>query len=241
MSPGCDHCWAERAAAQLFGVEWGASKARKVSREIVWQRLREVNSSVLRQLAAGKKPNRRRVLCCTSSDFCERRQDLLALQGRTITAMLEYAALHWLILTKLPSNLRPILSDLAVRRYEAAMQWIEAPPEHVWGGVSVENQQWADERIPHLLQLPVRHRFVVCEPLLGPITLQRWLEAIEWVIIGVETGRRRRPANIEWIADLVLECRQAKVPVFVHHIGTLTHTPLGLSLVAYREVPELLS
>jgi protein gp37 len=47
--------------------------------------------------------------------------------------------------------------------------------EHIWLGVSVENQETADERIPLLLQTPAIIRFVSCEPLLGPIDLSRWL------------------------------------------------------------------
>jgi protein gp37 len=53
------------------------------------------------------------------------------------------------------------------------LQW---PLPHVWLGVSVENQESADERIPHLLQCPAAVRFLSCEPLLGPLELTRWLE-----------------------------------------------------------------
>jgi protein gp37 len=42
---------------------------------------------------------------------------------------------------------------------------------NVWLGVSVENQHFADIRIPALLQVPARVRFLSCEPLLGPVDL----------------------------------------------------------------------
>ncbi len=46
------------------------------------------------------------------------------------------------------------------------------PLPNVWLGVSCEDQERADERIPDLLATPAAVRFVSCEPLLGPIDLQ---------------------------------------------------------------------
>lgn len=195
---------------------------------------------VERQLRAGQKTTQRRVLCGTLCDFCERRLELLPVQGRTITTIAEYQALHWLLLTKRPENLSVILSDLTVRGYDAAMYWAEQPPEHVWLGVSVEDQTWADRRIPLLLDAPARHRFVVCEPLLGPISVARWADRIEWVVIGVETGYKARPAHIDWVAELVAECHGNGIPVFVQHLGMLVTTDIGMKLVVYRELPMLL-
>lgn len=48
-------------------------------------------------------------------------------------------------------------------------------PSNVWLGVSVENQEMADERIPFLLQTPAAVRFLSVEPLLGPVDLRPWL------------------------------------------------------------------
>jgi protein gp37 len=49
------------------------------------------------------------------------------------------------------------------------------PLPNVWLGVSTENQQWADIRIPALLDTPAAVRFISAEPLLGPIDLSRWV------------------------------------------------------------------
>jgi protein gp37 len=61
------------------------------------------------------------------------------------------------------------LDDMVV---EAGNSW---PLRNVWLGVSVESQQWADIRIPALLDTPAAVRFLSCEPLLGPVDLSPWL------------------------------------------------------------------
>lgn len=60
---------------------------------------------------------------------------------------------------------------LDVERATAAAQrgW---PLPNVWLGVSVENQEAADERIPLLLETPAAVRFLSVEPLLGAVDLR---------------------------------------------------------------------
>src|SRR3990167_6136625 len=81
----------------------------------------------------------------------------------------------------------------------------------VWLGVSVENQHWADVRIPVLLDTPAAVRFLSCEPLLGPLDLHgsRWLfrrdalpatfgnPSIDWVIAGGESAGPTKRALVE--------------------------------------------
>jgi len=118
---------------------------------------------------------------------------------------------------------------------------------NIWLGASVEDQQRADERIPLLLQTPAAIRFLSCEPLLGPVDLtkcgpmfeklnrlQSHQEAIDagvfevrrpldWVIVGGESGPRARPCHVEWIADIVKQCRAASVPVFCKQMGSVPY------------------
>lgn len=91
-------------------------------------------------------------------------------------------------------------------------------------GVTCENQQRADERIPYLLQIPGK-KFLSLEPLLSRIDLDLdlWkistdfcrVKFIDWLVVGCETGPRRRPCNIEWIRSIVQQCKSAGVPCFV--------------------------
>jgi len=81
---------------------------------------------------------------------------------------MEYAAQHtYIILTKRPDRMCNFIHNY----------WIETLPlaEHIWLGVSVENQQVADERIPLLLQTPAAVRFVSVEPMLGPVDIRKYL------------------------------------------------------------------
>jgi protein gp37 len=122
------------------------------------------------------------------------------------------------------------------RRGDPAMggkHWFRPLPFHnVWLGTSVENQQAADERIPHLLKCPAAVRFLSMEPLLGATNLiGPWQKAqrtsdyttatanIHWVIVGGESGPKARPMNVEWARSIVRQCKAAGVPVFVKQMG----------------------
>jgi protein gp37 len=104
--------------------------------------------------------------------------------------------------------------------------------ENVWLGVSCENQEEADKRIPFLLELrdlfPIL--FVSAEPLLGPIDFWDahyrypdrswgsafgWGDGIKWVIVGGESGPNYRPMNHKWADDIRQECEAADVSFFM--------------------------
>jgi protein gp37 len=131
--------------------------------------------------------------------------------------------LDWLLLTKRPQNITPMLLP---------MNWQDGW-DNVWLGTSVENQTEADRRIPHLLAVPARVHFLSCEPLLGPLEL--WSDyywrmvgpgaidgrvAIDWVIAGGESGPNARPCHPDWIRQLRDQCATAGVPFFFKQIGS---------------------
>lgn len=97
------------------------------------------------------------------------------------------------------------------------------PLPNVWLGVSVENQDAADERIHYLLQTPARTRFVSAEPLLGPIELGTWaldqIVGIDWLIVGGESGPNARPMHPQWARRLRDQCQAAGVPFFFKQWG----------------------
>ncbi|MFM9959319.1 MAG: DUF5131 family protein [Phycisphaerales bacterium] len=107
------------------------------------------------------------------------------------------------------------------------------PLPNVWLGTSVEDQQRADERIPHLLRCPAAVRFLSCEPLLGAVDLSQWLWTMDgdrrhgrlnhlhWVITGGESGPKSRPCNVEWIRSIVTQCKAAGVPCFTKQLGAM--------------------
>lgn len=107
------------------------------------------------------------------------------------------------------------------------------PLRNVWLGVTTENQQAADERIPILLRIPAVVRFVSVEPLLDIVDLSKWLKEdslnlINWVICGCESGPNRRQTEIEWIRILRDQCVSAGLAFFLKQMesgGKLVKMP----------------
>ncbi len=101
------------------------------------------------------------------------------------------------------------------------------PLPNVWLGVSAEDQERADERIPELLATPAACRFVSYEPALGPIdcgdNFSRYREvgtsllpAPDWLIAGDESGPRARPpAPLGWYRSVRGQCHAAGVAFFL--------------------------
>jgi protein gp37 len=115
------------------------------------------------------------------------------------------------VLTKRPAPLRT-----RVARWYAERQ-LDAPLPNVWLGVSVENQRWAEVRIPRLLEMPAAVRFLSCEPLLGAISLGSWTGSeheIQWVIVGGETGVGFRPLDPDWARSIRDQCLNAGIAFF---------------------------
>jgi protein gp37 len=104
------------------------------------------------------------------------------------------------------------------------------PLPNLYLGVTCENQKTADERIPILLQIPAAVRFLSLEPLLEDIDLkldygiktdcygEREPKYIDWVIVGCESGPKRRPCKLEWVRNIVAQCQSAGVAVFVKQL-----------------------
>ena len=108
------------------------------------------------------------------------------------------------------------------------------PLRNVWLGVSAENQQWADIRIPALLDTPAAVRFVSAEPLLGPIDLVQSINVdpfaayhfrpggIHWLIVGGESGHGARPMHPVWARLLRDQCQTAGVAFLFKQWGEWT-------------------
>lgn len=103
---------------------------------------------------------------------------------------------------------------------------------NVWLGVSVENQETANERIPLLVQVPAAVRWLSCEPLLGRVVLSHAYKIpsidhphakcgplIHWVVVGGESGAKARPMHTDWVLNLRHECEMANVPFFFKQWG----------------------
>jgi protein gp37 len=92
-------------------------------------------------------------------------------------------------------------------------------PSHIWMGTSVENSV-VRSRVAQLRDLPAATRFLSCEPLLGPLTLN--LDGIHWVIVGGESGIGYRKLYLDWVREIRDQCAAAGVPFFFKQVGGRT-------------------
>jgi protein gp37 len=111
-------------------------------------------------------------------------------------------------------------------------------PEHIWIGTSVENQA-ASFRVRQLRSVPARVRFLSCEPLIGPVEFDS--DGIHWVIVGGESGIRRRPMDPEWVRAIRDRCWNAGVPFFFKQWGGRTPKANGRLLdgTEWNDMPQV--
>jgi protein gp37 len=257
VSPGCANCYAETLVAKRYQrVKWGKGQPRRRTSEANWKEPLKWNrvyacgkcgvcdgpgnrtgSPCACGAAIGFQ--RPRVFCASLADWLDDEVpiewfiDLLQLIYRTPN-------LDWLLLTKRPQHffvrtLEAALSLVDSHRDEGLLEWLvdwskeHVAPPNIWVGTSVEDQKRADERIPHLLGIPARVRFLSMEPLLEDVELftdaqdppnSAHAPDIDWVILGGESGPGARVCSVEWIRQIVQLCQFIPVPVFVKQLGS---------------------
>ena len=154
-------------------------------------------------LAAGEV-----VFTCLTSDFFIEEAD-------------EWRVRAWRMIRARPDLMFYIITK-RIERFAVSLpeDWGEG-----YGNVTVaatcENQRKADQRLPVLLGLPIRHKEVICEPLLEEIDLTKHLQTgrIEWVIAGGESGPQARLCRYEWVTELARQCRETGVPFTFKQTG----------------------
>ena len=96
-----------------------------------------------------------------------------------------------------------------------------------WDNVTIsstcENQDRTDYRIPVLLSLPIKHKQVICEPILGEINMEKYLASgqIEHVTCGGESGTNARLCDFRWIQEIRRECIRCEVPFTFKQTGAV--------------------
>ena len=211
VSPGCQHCYAESLAARFGKAEWGPTAQRVQTSEAYW---RKPLGWARKAKAEGV---RRRVFCASLADVFEDREELAPWRRDLFRLIEETPRLDWLLLTKRPENVNAMIE--AHSYASDAGLWLSVN-DHVWIGTSVENQEQAERRIPRLLDMPAKLRFLSCEPLLGPVDLVPFLQkGIDWVIVGGESGPQARWMMPDWVRQVQADCEDANVPFFFKQWG----------------------
>ena len=147
------------------------------------------------------------VYLCFSSDFLL--EDADEWRGRCWAIIKERSDLKFLFLTK---------------RIERFLDCI--PPD--WGegydnvivGCTVENQHAADIRLPIFAKLPIKHKNIICQPMISEIDIEPYLDGVELVVVGGESDRYARPLCYDWVLKVREGCIRKRVAFEFRQLGT---------------------
>jgi protein gp37 len=249
VSPACVRCYADSLARRWGHDEiWRRKGPRRMMSDATWRNPVKWNRDAQ---ATGFSAL---VFCASMADVfeihpvVEVNAQLDAARARLWPLIEQTPWLTWQLLTKRPENVAELTP------------WDGGWPDNVWLGTSVENQRFADERVPVLVRIPAAVRFLSCEPLLGPVDLSAWLDtppscgcgiapegapgaagcsagcmepeppAIEWVIAGGESGPGFRSLDLDHTRSLRDQCATAGVPFLFKQVGGRTSKAGGREL-----------
>lgn len=203
VSSACDNCYAESFAKRLGMDIWSHRRDRRFLSEANWKLPLKWNE---RAANAGRKE---RVFCASMADVFEWKRGLSHERVKLWELIESTPSLIWLLLTKRPHLVKRIVP------------WTSEWPCNVWIGTTVEDQKWTEKRLPSLLDLPTENRFLSCEPLLGELHIEKWLDScdIGWVIAGGESGTHARPTDPDWFYRLRDQCIEFSTPFFFKQWG----------------------
>lgn len=206
VSPACDNCYAERWDERFKGGRWGPHAERTLTRPANWKKVIKWHDE------AFENQERKKVFCASLADVFDNHKSIKQEWRDDLWRLIrDTPNLDWLLLTKRPQNISNRLPS----------DWDDGYP-NVWIGTTVENQEEADRRIPHLLSVPATVHFLSCEPLLGPVDLSPWISDLEWIITGGESGPNCRETNPDWIRNIGLQCVLSETPFFFKQWGGKT-------------------
>jgi protein gp37 len=253
VGPGCDHCYAETRNARFGGgaaPNWGPGAPRRRTSPANWRKPAAWNAAHAEFLAAHSR--RQRVFCASLADVFDNAVDP-AWRADLFKLIADTPNLDWLLLTKRIGNVMDMIDDSVELTHGEGWQsmWTQGvPPENVWLGATIVNQEEADRDIVKLLAVPATKRFLSMEPLLGPVDLTgeylarklggrypfptlpdehrtKIIDRLDWVIVGGESGHNARPMHPEWARSLRDQCATANVPFLFKQWGEWTDEDWG--------------
>ncbi|HZW93397.1 MAG TPA: phage Gp37/Gp68 family protein [Candidatus Eremiobacteraceae bacterium] len=218
ISPGCKHCYAETFAERFRGVKGHPYEQgfdlrlvpEKLTEPFLWRSPKLVFVNSMSDLFQDGVPD----------DYIE-----------AVCRVMERANWHtFQVLTKRSARLSALLNG---RLRFAAEQ------DHIWWGVSVEDQRYGLPRISDLQKAPASVRFLSIEPLLEDLGRFN-LSGISWAIVGGESGPGARPMLEEWVISVRDQCHESRVPFFFKQWGGVRKAKYGRLLEGrtYDEYPK---
>lgn len=203
ISPGCENCYAERISKKFAGkFGYPQDDPFRVS----------LHRNRIDQPSRWNQP--KKIFVCSMGDLFHKDVpfEFIDQVFYTIKVCRHHA---FLILTKRPER----MSDYVIGRHKAKFPFVFPLGFNVYLGVTAENQKAADERIPTLLKIGAYKRFVSIEPMLEHINLDKYIDGLDWVIVGGESGSNARPMRPEWAMSIRDVCLQHNVPFFFKQWG----------------------
>ena len=235
ISAGCDNCYAEKMACRLTHISMVSDNPSLIDAYCdvtdygkKWSGLTRFIEKRLPEPSRWKKP--RTVFVCSMGDLFHKTVSFECIDA-VFSAMADYNWHTYMILTKRPQRV------LDFYKWKREKHYIRFQDKYnVWIGVTAENQQTADERIPLLLEIPAALRFVSCEPLLSHIEMP-YIRQLDWIIAGGESGPGARPMHPDWVHSLKDQCQASGVPFFFKQWGGKKKTGRLLDGKEYNEKP----
>jgi protein gp37 len=201
VSAGCLNCFMYQRDAQFGKDSSMVYRTRQFNLPV--RRGRNHNFRLL--------PEDRTVFVCLSSDFFIAEAD--PWRDEAWAMIRERSDLFFSIITKRPERIASQLPSDWGRGYD-----------NVQVSCTAENQMEVDHRLPLFLELPIQHKSILHEPLLGPVNLRKILEKysdkIEEVSAGGESGPGARLCDYAWIMEIMLQCVEYDVPFRFHQTGS---------------------
>ncbi|MFR9184336.1 MAG: DUF5131 family protein [Christensenellales bacterium] len=147
------------------------------------------------------------VYLCFSTDFLIEEAD--PWRAQCWAMIKERTDLHFLFLTKRIERFMSCIPE----------DW-NGGYENVTVGCTVENQKRADERLKIFSALPIKHKNIICQPLIEEINLERYLDGVELVVVGGESDRDARPLRYDWVLSIREQCVRRGVHFEFRQCGT---------------------
>ncbi len=250
VSEGCRHCYAETVAHRFNGpgLPYEGLTVIGGDGEPRWNGKITFHEDILLKPLHWKKP--RKIFVNSMSDLFHENVSFDIID-KAFAVMALTPQHTYQILTKRPERMREYMMGVGIAGEITGRSWriheaghamnvkisedvnFAVPIRNIWLGVSVEDQKTADERIPILLNTPAACHWISAEPLLGPIDLRFYLsnfwrtpsdklyDTLNWVVVGGESGAGARPCDVNWIKQIIKDCKSAGCSVFVKQMGSL--------------------
>ena len=85
---------------------------------------------------------------------------------------------------------------------------------------TMENQKRFDERAPIYLNLPLKYKGIMVEPMLERIDMSKYIDMdINIISCGGESGKNARVCDFEWVKDLKKQAKEKGIDFYYHQTG----------------------